>query len=169
MPASIEINERDRRDYFAPTREVFEGFCKCCIERYDLGKDVVRYETVKNIAYDIDKELVEKIFTVQTSSGEYRARAVVLAPGAGKPNIPLPFSADDLQVGASHAMQLQSQGLLSTAVRSRIKTHQRTRVLVIGGGLTSAQLAINALKAGVSHVDLMMRGPMKSMSSLTPL
>lgn len=44
---------------------------------------------------------------------------------------------------------------------ARVRAHKPTNVLVIGGGLTSAQIADRAIRQGVTRVLHLMRGPMK--------
>lgn len=43
----------------------------------------------------------------------------------------------------------------------KITARRSTEILIVGGGLTSAQLADLALRRGVSKVRLLMRGPLK--------
>jgi cation diffusion facilitator CzcD-associated flavoprotein CzcO len=46
-------------------------------------------------------------------------------------------------------------------VTAKIKARQSTSMLIVGGGLTSIQLADLAIKRGVNKVWMLMRGPLK--------
>lgn len=123
-------------------------------------------------------EREENIFTVRTDHGIRYARSVVLAVGPGnKPRIPevpgmttatFPAGigpADDhgKQQRATpqtcHSMKIAS--FPDPVVKDRIKRRKETNVLVVGGGLTSAQLADLAVRRGVSRVWLLTRGPLR--------
>lgn len=161
MPA-VEVNERDRVDYFAPSTSCFDAFCEACKARYNLKDRMIRHETVLDVDYDFVPHIsdAEKLFRLQTDRSTHIARTVVLATGGGVPSIPLPFSLP-LPEEVSHAMRLQNDRVLSRNVLQRIKAGRHTNVLIIGGGLTSAQLADAIIRRGVSKVWLLMRGPWK--------
>lgn len=57
-------------------------------------------------------------------------------------------------------MQIPQRGFPDPLVQHRIQTGRKTNVLVIGGGLTSAQLSDKAIRNGVSRVFHFMRGPL---------
>jgi hypothetical protein len=103
-------------------------------------------------------------FTLHTSTGKKFARIVVFAAGAAlKPTIPpdCPFS----PLGsACHALVPSSgpnETILPPAILRKISLKQQTNLLIVGGGLTSAQIADHAIKSGVTHVYQTMRGPLK--------
>ncbi|KAK4496771.1 hypothetical protein PRZ48_012754 [Zasmidium cellare] len=156
---TITIDERDRKDYFAPPSDLFQNYCAWIAERYGLcDEDLIQKASVTEIDYDFVPQLSpdEKLFTVRTDGSTYYARSVVLAVGAGNaPSIPKPFP----QTGcpnACHAFQP-----LDAALAARVKARKPTNVMVIGGGLTSAQIADRALRRGATRVFHLMRGPMK--------
>jgi cation diffusion facilitator CzcD-associated flavoprotein CzcO len=137
---------------------------------------VIRQEDVQDIVYGYLDQYArlhactdtEKIFTVSTSRGTYHARAVVLAVGPGnKPSIPgsphsgLSQQAPEPQV--MHAMQIRPEpGFFpDPLVLSRKKAGRHTSILIVGGGLTSAQLADMAVRRGVDTVHLVMRSGLK--------
>lgn len=160
----VEVDERDRKDYFTPSTSCFNDFCKECIQRYGLREHIIRQETVNDVDYDIFPavEPGAKVFRLQTGRGLHYARAVVLAIGGGKPVIPAPFPAT-LPPTASHAMWLEEDCVLSDVLQSKIRSRRHTSALVVGGGLTSAQIADCLVKKGVSQVHLIMRGPWKGL------
>lgn len=156
---TITIDERDRKDYYAPPSELFKDYCSFIADRYGLcDKDLIKQAVVSGIDYDFVSQLWadEKIFTIRTDGSTYYARSVVLAVGAGNaPSIPKPFPATGCPC-ACHAFQPQDK-----ALASRVRAGKPTNVLVIGGGLTSAQIADRAIRQGATRVLHLMRGPMK--------
>ncbi len=160
-----EINERERRDYFARSSACFGDFCIACRDRYDLDEQqIIRQEAVQDIDYDVCDETVneEKLFRVVTDAHCYFVRSVVLAVGGGEPFVPAPFG-EMPSNGASHALDLEQKDLLSGTLAANVQSKQLTSVLVIGGGLTSAQAVDGLIRRGVSQIHLVMRGALKGM------
>jgi hypothetical protein len=179
-----DVDERDRKDYFTPGTELFERHCESVVERYGLGLSsrMVRKEVVTAIEYDvvsafpelvsdgeglgdIDGEDDEKrVFRVTTDKGVRFAYVVVSAIGPGNapcipPVVGIPPSSSPTHEGYSHAMRL---GQFPPAhVVAKIASRSPTNILIIGGGLTSVQIADLAIKRGVSRVWLLMRGGVK--------
>jgi hypothetical protein len=171
------VDERDRKDYFAPSTKLFRSHCQEVARRYGLSDGMIRQENVIDIEYDetrsfCDTEIEDatedlqssnqNIFRVSTEETTYFARVVILAVGAGNtPSIPavLGLPSADPHEGFSHAMRLQR--IPPPIVEAKIQAGVPTEMLVVGGGLTSVQIADLALKRGVSKVHLLMRGPVK--------
>lgn len=155
-PPDALINERDRRDYYRPSSDLFSSHCDCLAGRYGLKTDsLVQQESVADIVYSYaTEESVEKVFTVSTASGRtFQARSVVLAVGPGNgPTVPH-------EPRSCHAMQIKH--FPDALVASKIERKQPTSIVIIGGGLTSAQLADLAVKRGIRTVHLIMRGRVK--------
>lgn len=123
----------------------------------------IRYGAVENCPDD------NKVFTVVTNKSVRYAKAVILAVGpANSPVLPpipsLSFpgqSSDNAKMPqACHSMQIPQRGFPDPIVKQRIQTGRKTNVLVIGGGLTSAQLSDKAIHKGVDQVFHLMRGPL---------
>ncbi|EME85088.1 uncharacterized protein MYCFIDRAFT_187817 [Pseudocercospora fijiensis CIRAD86] len=156
---TIAIDERDRKDYFVPPSDLFESYCSFIAKRYDLqSPDLIQKASVSNIEYDYIPQLSseEKFFTLHTDGKTYFAKSVVLAVGAGNaPSIPAPFPRNGCP-SACHAFQP-----LDEALQARMRAKKDTNVLVIGGGLTSAQISDRAIRRGATKVHHIMRGPMK--------
>jgi thioredoxin reductase len=173
-----DVDERDRKDYYTPSTNLFTSHCEEVIRRYKLGPDMLRQERVMDISYDEASSLGstehdsvisdntsnedKKIFRVKTDAGVRYANIVILAVGPGNaPSIPsvsgLPTSGP--HTGFTHAMQIKH--FPPSHVTTKIKARRSTNMLVIGGGLTSVQLADLAIKRGVNKVHLLMRGPLK--------
>jgi lysine/ornithine N-monooxygenase len=156
---TITIDERDRKDYVAPPTDLFQSYCAFIAKRYSLlDKSLIQQTTVSDIDYDYIPHLSpdEKTFTVRTEDSTLYARSVVLSVGAGNaPCIPKPFPEKGCPA-ACHAFQ-PADGVL----RERLRKGLSTNVVVVGGGLTSAQIVDRAIRQGVSKVYHIMRGPMK--------
>jgi hypothetical protein len=173
-----DVDERDRKDYFVPRTDLFDAHCEEVIKRYRLGKDLLRKESVVNIEYDevskfdeadldsviSDDAMVDerKVFRISTDQGVRFAHLVILAVGPGNaPSIPLVpgLPAQRPHEGFAHAMQIKQ--FPPPHVTAKVKAHQSTSMLIVGGGLTSIQLADLAIKRGVNKVWMLMRGPLK--------
>lgn len=159
--APVTIDERDRKDYFTPSCALFKDYCQCIVDRYGLRRGLVKQEAVRDIDYGVVARISEdsSLFTIRTDRSLHFARTVVLAVGAGNaPTIPKPFS-PKLTAGACHAMRIQE--FPARVVMDKIRARAETSVLVIGGGLTSAQVADMAIRHGVTKVWHIMRGSLK--------
>lgn len=172
-----DVDERDRKDYFTPSTNLFTSHCQEVIQRYGLGPDLLRQECVMDISYDkaynfgdaehdsivLDDTWNEnKVFRVKTNIGIRYASIIILAVGPGNaPSIPSVPGLPSLppHEGYAHAMQIKQ--FPPPYVAAKIKAQHSTSMLIVGGGLTSVQLADLAIKCGVSKVYLLMRGPLK--------
>ncbi|KAI1453396.1 hypothetical protein F4805DRAFT_470118 [Annulohypoxylon moriforme] len=156
------VDERDRNDYFVPSTPLFASHCGCLIDRYDLRGNIVSHEKVEDIRFDYleDYSEVDKIFTIKTDRGVHHAKIVVLAVGGNPPQIPDPPTegAEGMEA-MTHAMHIKE--MPSARVRAKVNAKHQTNIVIVGGGLTSAQLADLAIRRGVTKVWLLMRGPLK--------
>lgn len=111
-------------------------------------------------------------FSVELKDGvRIASKAVVCAGGPGAtPGVPdyLAKTNDESQTvtsgpGWCHSTQLGMQGrtLPPLTLQRRIKDKQPSSLVVIGGGLTSAQICDVAIRSGVEDVTLLMRGYFK--------
>lgn len=85
------------------------------------------------------------------------------AGGAGVSKI-FPWRPASEEEGASaccHSMEIKSFPSLN--VRRKIQRRQETNVVVVGGGLSSAQIVDMAIRKGVTKVWFLMRSGMKGM------
>ena len=174
----LEIDERDRKDYYTPSAELFHDYCDCIVDRYELGH-IIEHKKVASIEYDFfdtsdseseDLPQESRVFKVTTACGGVMlAKTVVLAIGSGgTPIMPRPLSATK-QEGACHTSQICKHEFLPCSVKQKIRTRKATAVMVVGGGLTSAQIAVNCLEAGVTRVFLVMRSNLSCTPSANPL
>ncbi|USW58468.1 Putative L-lysine 6-monooxygenase/L-ornithine 5-monooxygenase, FAD/NAD(P)-binding domain superfamily [Septoria linicola] len=162
---TITIDERDRKDYYIPPSDLFHSYCSFIAERYNLqSPDLIQQASVSSIDYDYFPHLSphDKIFTIKTSTSTHYARTAVLAVGAGNaPSIPKPFPQSGCPC-ACHAFQP-----LDTALSTRLASNknQQTNILVIGGGLTSAQISDRIIRKSGSSSNIkvfhLMRGNFK--------
>lgn len=118
----------------------------------------IRFGVVMGVSVD-----EEQLFTVVTNQTRRYARAVVLAVGpANEPSIPIsPFMPSDTPAkpppNACHSTQIDQ--FPDPVVQDKIQRGLETNILVVGGGLTSAQLSDLAIRRGVTTVWHIMRGP----------
>ncbi|OQE28486.1 hypothetical protein PENSTE_c003G07708 [Penicillium steckii] len=167
-----EIDERDRKDYYSPSTDLFSDYCNSIVDRYGLDEpgQILKQE-VTGISYDYLPERGDvpvsnsKVFTVTSSTGQkFYSRAVVLAIGAGGANISkiFPWKPTTEEEGASaccHSMEMKM--FPSINVKNKIQSRRQTNVVVVGGGLSSAQLVDLAVRKGVTKVWLLMRSDFK--------
>lgn len=147
---------------------MFHDHCCHIAERYRLDTGLIRKEGVENIEYGyVDGVSIggETLFTVTTGATVRYSRTVVLAVGAANaPKIPsfpsmssLAFPSESVQ--ACHSMQIKE--FPDPSLQKLIKSRQETNVLVVGGGLTSAQITDLAIRRGVTRVWHVMRGKLR--------
>ncbi|KAI0132813.1 hypothetical protein BJ170DRAFT_718961 [Xylariales sp. AK1849] len=159
--AQPTVDERDRNDYFVPSTPLFASHCGCIIDRYGLRRDIIRQEKVLDIRFDCFDNVCpdEKTFRIETDNEIYYSRTAVLAVGpANEGSIPYTPGPGPMEA-MTHAMKIQE--FPSQHIRDKIKARRATNILIVGGGLTSAQLADLAVRRGVTKVWLIMRGPLK--------
>jgi hypothetical protein len=162
----VAIDERDRKDYFTPPSDLFEHYCDSIAKRYRLRDEtLIQQAVVSSIDYDHVPQLspVDKFLTITCTTGTVYARSVVLAVGSGNtPSIPSPFPLSPNSY-CSHAFLPHGDAHLLT--RLKTKPREATNILVIGGGLTSAQISDRILRrSGASSgvkIWHLMRGPLK--------
>lgn len=155
----VEIDERQRQDYFTPSRELFEQYCRHNVERYGI-ESLVSKEEVRNLEYGfVDGiECNQKIFTLASNMGVHYARTVVLAIG----NTGMAISQDTDSKFECHSSALTAD-FPPAHLRCKIQTGEEVHIIIVGGGLTSAQIADIAVRRGVTKVWHIMRGPIKGM------
>ncbi|KAI9715756.1 MAG: hypothetical protein M1812_005754 [Candelaria pacifica] len=163
LPTNVEIDERNRSDYFTPSSNLFASYCSDIEARYHL-KDIVRKADAISIDYGLVQGLStddEDLFTIETSTGIQYARTVVVAVGpGGKPVLPRQLSTAESE-GACHSSQVNPGKVLPAHIRAKISRHRETNVVVVGGGLTSGQLVDLVLTQGISKVWYVMRTGLK--------
>lgn len=125
----------------------------------------IRYSAVEDIPNTEDK-----LFTVTTDKTVRYARAVILAVGPANdpvlpkiPSLSFPGHSNTDHAAcmpqACHSMRIGK--FPDPIVMARIAARKRTNILVVGGGLTSAQLSDLAIRRGVTRVWHVMRGTVK--------
>ncbi|KAL5402600.1 hypothetical protein PMIN03_010543 [Paraphaeosphaeria minitans] len=173
-----DIDERDRKDYFAPSSKLFRAHCDDVSYRYSLANDIIQHEKVVDVQFKStrawedgvhdsvisDDELSDdqQIFRVTTDKYVRYSRIVVMAVGPGNAPVIPPVTGitpDIPHEGCSHTMQIKQYP--PAHVAARVAQRLYTNVLIVGGGLTSIQLADLAIKRGVTKVWLLMRGGVK--------
>ncbi|KAA8646184.1 FAD binding domain protein [Aspergillus tanneri] len=158
-----EIDERDRKDYFSPSTDLFADYCSSIISQYRLDlPGMISQREVVDIQYSVHAEISpsDKIFAVTAADGtRFYSRSVVLAIGPGTTKIyPFKLTREEEQ-GACHSTEIRS--FPSPNVKRKIQQREETNLVVVGGGLSSAQVADMAIRRGVSKVWLLMRSDFK--------
>ncbi|KAI5276669.1 FAD/NAD(P)-binding domain-containing protein [Aureobasidium subglaciale] len=156
----IAIDERDRKDYFTPSRSLFHDYCNCVVDRYGLRSNLIQNEKVEDIDFSIVPDVAdtERVFVVRSDQATHYARSVVLAVGPGNaPSIPAGFESVDR--GCCHAMQIRD--FPDPSVAAKIRQKKDVNIVVVGGGLTSAQLTVMASKHGATKVFHLVRGRLR--------
>ncbi|EWG44970.1 hypothetical protein FVEG_05924 [Fusarium verticillioides 7600] len=162
--ARVDINVRERNDYYNPSTSLFCDHCEKVAARYNLSSNMIRKESLQHLDYDEVKGISidgEKLFTVTTNKTRRYARTVVLAVGpANVAKIPhIPSMPDSNLPQTCHSMHITE--FPDPIVKARISAKKTTNILVVGGGLTSAQLTDLAIRKGVTKVWHVMRGPLR--------
>jgi len=130
------------------------------IDRYGLRRDLVQQERVEDIDFSLVTGVseTEKVFTVRSDQGIYYARSVVLAVGPGNaPSIPAGLGKPGQ--GCCHAMQIRE--FPDPSVTAKLQQKKDVNIVVVGGGLTSAQLTVMACKHGARKVFHLVRGRLR--------
>jgi lysine/ornithine N-monooxygenase len=160
----LRIDDRDRNDYFTPSSELFDDYCDDIVRRYQL-QDLVQKAKVDDISFgNIDGLIGGKVFSINTTNGVFLARTVVVAIGPGsKPCIPrdTPLRLGPADESVCHCFDALGRSCVPNHVIEKIEAKQPTNVVVVGGGLTSAQISDMLIRRGVSKVWLLMRGKYK--------
>lgn len=169
-PGLIDINMRDWKDYYRPSTPLFRDFCTDIIDRYQLN-NIVKKEEVISLDYGwidvLGTNETGKGFIVTTSSGKtFGCKICVLASGhAGEINYPIkPFQSNShYPEGSCHTTHIFSGSVNFPEPRVMEKVQQKrsNSVVIVGGGLTSAQLAHVSINSGVEKVYMILRGPLK--------
>lgn len=169
LPGLIDINMRDYRDYYRPSTKFFHDFCNDIVERYNLGSRI-RKDKVVSLSYG-DIEIMEENrfvtgFIVKTASGQtYGCQNCVVASGHdGHINYPLPGIKDvnpSLEQ-ACHTTHLFTRKVSfpPPVITNKLAQKESTSIVIVGGGLTSAQLAHISCNLGIK-VTLLLRSFIK--------
>ncbi|KAJ9660906.1 hypothetical protein H2198_002251 [Neophaeococcomyces mojaviensis] len=141
----LKIDGRDRMDYFNPSSQLFEDYCEYIIDRYKL-RNLVHRAQVLDITYDTETQNTRHgLFTVKTStSSTILSRIVVVATGPSTvpaaPGIP-PFEArGQSPCSMTHVFQPNGTHLPPALHHKIMTTSYPIKILIVGGGLTSAQV-----------------------------
>lgn len=160
---------RDRNDYYTPSQALFVDHCQDVVDRYKLNDNIVHQEGLQNLDYGVVRGVSvgeEKLFTVTTNESTRYAKTVIMAVGpANSPVIPrapsMPQTGPLLQCCHSFHIKADKLHYPAPIIQQRMAAKRPTNLLVIGGGLTSAQLADVAIQRGVTKVYHFMRGPLR--------
>lgn len=168
-PGLIDINMRDWKDYYRPSTPLFHDFCHDIVDRYQI-QDCIKKEEVVSIEYTqinvLGKNELGQGFVVKTASGKtFGCKICILACGhRGEKNYPIaPFTDPHFPEGSCHTTDLFSGKVkyLGQELINKPRASKSRTVVIVGGGLTSAQLANVAVNSGIENVHLLFRGNVK--------
>ncbi|GEQ66414.1 hypothetical protein JCM33374_g77 [Metschnikowia sp. JCM 33374] len=169
QPGLIDINMRDYRDYYRPSTKFFRDFCQDIIDRYGLESSI-RKDRVASLTYGeieiMEDSRIVNGFTVRTESGKvYACQNCVVASGHdGIINYPLPGmkAANPTLEQACHTTHLFTRKISfpPPVISNKLAQKQNTSIVIVGGGLTSAQLAHISCNLGIK-VTLLLRSFIK--------
>lgn len=142
---------------------MFRDQCESVIARYGLAETEIREESLQDIDYEYDDfSPTEKVFRVKTDRGLHLAKTVVMAVGpANEPTIPMAPRAVNSMPGEGQCHAMHIRKIPDPNVQRKMKQGKSTSILVIGGGLTAAQIVERCVMKGVSKVYLLMRSELK--------
>ncbi|XP_061526766.1 uncharacterized protein zgc:113276 [Phycodurus eques] len=168
---NVSSNLKKSLSFSLPSTKLSLDFFKDQVERYNLDKVLVKGTVSRITAVQMGQEDSKRVkhFQVQLEDGVVlEARQVVVATGptrAQMANIPQwvtnieeSFPEGRLQ-HTVHLMHSLSSKVVHTCVSpgSCVVCEAGHRVMVVGGGLTSAHVVSIALQQGASHVTWVMR------------
>lgn len=169
-PGIIDINMRDWKDYYRPSTPLFHDFCMSIIDRYLLHNNVKKDEVV-SIEYAYIQVIGTRDdfgqgFVIKTQSGKvYGSKLCIVASGhRGEINYPVaPFTDAHYPEGSCHTTHLFQHQVrfLGRELYDKPRKSQARQIVIVGGGLTSAQLAHVAVNNGIERVHLLFRGGIK--------
>ncbi|OBA24526.1 hypothetical protein METBIDRAFT_35575 [Metschnikowia bicuspidata var. bicuspidata NRRL YB-4993] len=168
-PGLIDINMRDYRDYYRPSTKFFKDFCGDIVDRYKLASSI-RKDRVVSLNYG-DFDIMEENrtvtgFIVETESGKiYGCQNCVVASGHdGIINYPILGLADaNASLNqACHTTHIFSKRISypPPIISETLAQKKEASIVIVGGGLTSAQLAHISCNLGVK-VTLVLRSFIK--------
>lgn len=105
---------------------------------------------MQDIKYDYVDDFSEtdkRIFTIHTEMKTYNARTIVLAVGPGNPPAILGMEYTQRVQGACRSLRFQR-----FPVQKKVDEKRPTNVMVIGDGLTLAQIGDLVIRRGVTKV-----------------
>lgn len=141
----LKIDGRDQIDYYTPSTKLFDDYCKLVIKRYRL-EDMVQQARVLDVSYDPDPSNLDYgLFSVQTEDNRcLYSRAVIVATGPSQvpsiPNLHQLSIASQQHGSIAHVFNANGTRLPRRVHEKLTRVSEPTHILVVGGGLTSAQL-----------------------------
>lgn len=168
IPVHLRVDGRDQIDYFTPSARVFEDYCDSIIDRYHL-RHLVQKAKVLDINFDPQPQNLDHgLFSIETDSATLYSRILIIATGPSiPPEIPnLQQLPPITRQNGSLAHVFKPNGTcLPPLVETKLSKLPREPVdiIIVGGGLTSAQLADLLLRQHSTktnfHIHLFLRHP----------
>ncbi|KAI5954662.1 hypothetical protein KGF54_002438 [Candida jiufengensis] len=160
----IDINHRDWKDYYRPSTKLFHDYCESVVDRYNLKNSIIKDEVIdikyRLIQYD-DKNIGKGVLIYTKLGKIFGCKFVIIASGhRGKSNYPIkPFG--EITTNTCHTSHLFTNQVKFLDDQF-FKRPKLKNIVIVGGGLTSAQLANVACNdPTVDKVYLLFRSPIK--------
>jgi lysine/ornithine N-monooxygenase len=147
------FNNRDREQFFTPSKELFSDFCQSLVDRHGLDELIEKGRVRDVIPLKQGSETIFRIeYVYQGVVKVVFSKRVVLAVGnSNNPKIPDWISTENMnELNVFHSMDLIKDGFVESL-------NPKDKILVVGGGLTSAQLARKATVEGYQKVCFMLK------------
>jgi lysine/ornithine N-monooxygenase len=143
------FNQADRNQFFTPSQSLFSDFCQSLVDKYELDELLEEGTVVDIIPLTIDNIPAFKVvYTRNETVHTILSKKVVLALGNAYPVIPDWVPTNRNECGVNHALDLMKD---SSLIKQK---DNLDKLLVIGGGLTGAQLVHKAITMGYKKVFL---------------
>ncbi|TIC57990.1 hypothetical protein E3Q01_01324 [Wallemia mellicola] len=166
------VNERyvNRQDFRTPGSKCFFDFCREDIQQYYGIDSLVQQADIVNLEYDyFDENIPDKIFRLTGKDGRQTlSKTVVMAIGNNTiVNLPS-YLADKVKPTTEHGVEGDGWCHTSSFARpgydfpnKHLRAKSDARLLVVGGGLTSAQIIDKAYRNGITNITLICRSHLK--------
>lgn len=154
----MERNKEFQGPYEMPSSSLFKDYCQVLIKAYEL-EGVVR----KGVATRIVRH-AQDLYSVHLDDGNViQSRRLVCALGPSLRREKLFWEAENQAPEHALVQAHQLRGWLEHLHTSKDKKRsaQPQRVVIVGGGITSAHLAKEMVKAGSSEVTLLARSELR--------
>ncbi|CDR37849.1 CYFA0S01e18272g1_1 [Cyberlindnera fabianii] len=170
--STVEVDQRNWTDFYRPGSQLFKDFCSFISKRARLNNQVkqcevidVKYGEICVVNEHDGRETKGIGFRVETVSGDvYGCGLCISAVGpSGTINYPIQPDLDyRFPQGSCHSSHLflKQVSFPPPGVVGAIAS-KKAELIIVGGGLSSAQLAEKALMQGFSRVHFVTRGEIK--------
>jgi thioredoxin reductase len=151
----IELSHHSKKLFEIPSSKLFLDFLDHLVEQYGLARVVEKQEVVR-----IQFCRESRIFCVFTANGEtFHFRKLIYAGGVSHtPRVPEKFWDWYAHYPVFHSWDILQAG---SEKSFNCSMFENQRVLIVGGGLTGAQISVLAKKRGAKEVTMVVQHHLK--------